>query len=377
MLASLLKGPSRSLTGVSRTFIPSGLRFGLSVPVTEDGVAQIDLEGYAGQLSEQASELMMAQLVWTLRQDPGIEALRVTIDGQQVTMPGGRTLIDVDDGAAYDPTGLQASSLLFGLRDGVLVSGVPDALSAVDGPMGTSQLGVRSVAVSLDASRAAAVSTAGDRILVSAVRGDSERVEEQVSGAGNLLRPVWDFTGRLWYVDNAADGATVSHLGTRGPRALRVPGITGRDVSSLLVSRDGSRLVAVVDRPQGDRIYVSRIRRDTGGRVTGATPARRIAWEGESGLRITDISWSSPTAVAVLHRVARELFQVRTLPVDGAPSGVDELLTTLPARVRALAGSPVTSESLYVVTTSSLYDPRAGSPSTRLDPSVTSLGYVG
>jgi hypothetical protein len=377
MVASLLRGPGRRLSGVSRTFIPPGLEFGVSVPVNEEGVAQLDLEGNVGQLSAQASELVVAQLAWTLQQDPEIEALRLTIGGQQVALPGGRTLIDVDDGAVYDPTGLQSSPLLFGLRDGLLVSGPPEALTAVDGPMGTTPQGVRSVAVDLDATRVAAVSTAGDRVLTSAVRGAGERVEQVASGAADLLPPAWDFADRLWMVDSAAAGATVSYLSSRGPRELRVPGITGRRVSRFLVSRDGSRLVAVLPRPQGDLIYVSRIRRDANGRITGATPADRIAWEGESGLRITDIAWSSPTSLAVLHRVARELFQVRALTVDGAPAGADDLLTTLPGQGRGLVGSPVPTESLYVVTASTLYDPRGRTPSPRLDPAVTYLAYVG
>jgi hypothetical protein len=214
-------------------------------------------------------------------------------------------------------------------------------------------------------------------VLTSALRGESDRVEQVVSGASDLLPPAWDFGDRLWMVDAPQSGATVSYLSSRGPRELRVPGITGQRVSRFLVSRDGSRLVAVLPRSQGDHIYVSRIRRDASGRVTGATPAERIAWEGESQLRITDIAWSSPTSLAVLHRVARELFQVRALTVDGAPAGADDLLTTLPGRGRGLVGSPVPTESLYVVTSSVLYDPRGRSPSPRLDPAVTYLGYVG
>lgn len=378
LTTSLLRGPGRALEGVSRTFIPSGLRFGLSVPVTEDGVAELTLEGYAGQLSPQASELMLAQLAWTLRQDPSIRALRVTLGGQQVTLPGGRTQVDVDEGSTYDPTGLQSSGLLFGLREGLLVAGPAEGLGAVDGPFGTAEQGLRSVGVNLTGERAAGVTTSGDRVLVAAVRGEEERVEQVASDGVDLLQPAWDFSDRIWLLDNRPDGAVITHIGPRGPETLEVPGITGRPVSAFLVSRDGSRLVAVVDRPDGDQIHVSRIVRDANGRVRSATPAERIAWEGESGLRITDIGWSSPTSVAVLHRVAKELFQVRTLSVDGAGSGVDDLLTTIPVRAEALAGSPVTTEGLYVVTASSLFDPRSGTTGgLRLDPEVTSIGYPG
>ena len=95
---------------------------------------------------------------------------------------------------------------------------------------------------------------------------------------------------------------------------------------------------------------VSRLQRNDQGGIVGATPARRIGWEGESGLRIRDIAWTSPTSIAVLHRVASQLFEVRTISVDGSPSGADDLLTQLSGPVRALAGSPAPLESLYAVT---------------------------
>ena len=94
---------------------------------------------------------------------------------------------------------------------------------------------------------------------------------------------------------------------------------------------------------------VSRLRRNDQGGIIGATPARPIGWEGDTGLRIRDIAWTSPTSIAVLHRVAGHLFEVRTISVDGSPSGADDLLTKLSGPVSALAGSPAPLESLYAV----------------------------
>ena len=374
---AVLRGPSRRLDDVSRSFIPPGLDLFGSVTVSDEGVADLTLRGYTGELTPQASQLMLAQLAWTLRQDPSVAAFRVSIGGQQVTLPGGVSEFSVDEGLAYDPTGLQASSLLFALSDGRLVSGAPGGLAAVSGPMGSEDLGVRSMAVNLNATTVAGVSGAGDRVLVTPVRDEGQRVEEIVSGAENLLRPAWDFSDRLWLVDARASGAEVSYLTSRGPVAVTVPGVTGRRVSRFLVSRDGSRLVAVLPRAAGDRLVVSRILHGADGKVIGVTRAQEIAWEGESGLRIRDIGWSSPTSVAVLHRVARELFELRTIAVDGAPSGVDDLLTTLPGRVLGLATSPVAEETLFAVTNTSLLDPRGEAVSAGLGPETTQVGYVG
>ena len=161
----MLRGPGPTLDNISRSFIPPGLDFDLSVPVSEDGVADLSLRGYSGQLTPEASELMITQLVWTLSQEPTIEAIRVSIGGQQITSATGQSLFSVDEASVYDPTGLDSSSLFYGLRDGLMVSGQPDALAPVTGPMGTSEIGVRSLAVDLDATTVAAISSDGHQAL--------------------------------------------------------------------------------------------------------------------------------------------------------------------------------------------------------------------
>ncbi|MFC4784129.1 LpqB family beta-propeller domain-containing protein [Nocardioides sp. MAHUQ-72] len=378
LIKGLLRGPRADLARVSRSFIPPGLTFGLSVPVSAGGVADISLKGDAGPQTAQAVTLMMAQLAWTLRQEPAISALRVSIGGQQIQLPGGVSEVAVDQGAAYDPGGFAASSQLYGLRHGLLVAGEAGALSAVDGPLGGTQYGLRSVAVNLDATQAAGVSGEGDSVLVAPVGGATDEVRQVVSSASNLLTPAWDFADRIWLVDRAPGGAQVSYVEGGGPTSVRVPGLSGRSVKSFLVSRDGSRLVAVEHRRSGDALVVSRIRHDEQGRVLGATRAHRIAWEGGERLRIRDIAWRTPTTVAVLHELTDNLSQVRTIAVDGSPSGADSLATTLRGDVRSLAGSPVPSQSLYAVTGSSLIDlSYSERGSAKLDPGVTAIGYVG
>jgi hypothetical protein len=378
LTSALLRGPGPALEGVSRSFIPDGLSFGLSVPVSEEGIADLTLRGYNGRLTPEASEQMLAQLAWTLRQEPTIQFLRVSVGGQQITLPGGETLFDVDEqGARFDPTVFGAGTLLYGLRDGRLVSGTPASLAPVDGPMGVSRLGVRSAAVNIAADRVTGVTTGGDGVLMTSVRNQSDRVESVVSDARGLLRPGWDFSDRAWLVDNGPGGARVSYLSDDQPIGVRVPGVTGLRVSHFLVSRDGSRLVAVVRRARGDQVMVSRVVHDAQGRVVRVEPANHIAWEGDNRLDVRDLGWSSPTSVAVLHRLARQLFQVRTISVDGSPPGPDSLLTTIPGQVTGLVASPVQSESLFAVTKDGLLDLTQNTPAPQVDPRVRNLDYVG
>jgi hypothetical protein len=181
----------------------------------------------------------------------------------------------------------------------------------------------------------------------------------------------------VWLVDRGPGGARVSYVSGDLPIGVRAPGITGRRVTHFTVSRDGSRFVAVVRRAGGDRVMVSRIVHDAQGRVVRIGRANHIAWEGDSRLRVRDIGWSSATSIAVLHRLARQLFQVRTISVDGSPPGPDSLLTTLPGKVTGLVASPESSESLFALTGDGLLDLTRDAPTTGVDPRVRNLHYVG
>ena len=74
--------------------------------------------------------------------------------------------------------------------------------------------------------------------------------------------------------------------------------------------------------------------------------------------------------------VPGELFEVRTVAVDGAPAGTEALSRTVNARVTALAGSPAEGAQQYAVTREGLVD--LGTGGVRgLDSLYTSLDYVG
>ncbi len=386
LVQGLLAGPSGAARQATRSFLPEGLGLGLSVPVDADGVAQVELAGEAPARSAEVDELMLAQLAWTLRQDPAIAALRVTIADEPVALPGGASTYPVGAGARYDPTGEGASSLLYGLdSQGLLVSGSSGDLAAVSGPLGQQDFGLRSVAVDLPGAVAAGVGGGGTSLLLAPVRGDEDdpdgaAVDEVVSGAQDLLTPGWDVGGRLWLVDATEDGARVLHLDRPGrsrPREVDVPGITGEDVVDVLVSRDATRLVAVVRGPRTDSLRTARVVVGDQGRVRGAVRDTSVVPEGGGSLRVRDMAWSSPTSVSLLSAVREDLAEVRTVSVDGAPSGLSTLSTTVRGPVRALAGSPVPEEPTLGVTRTRLVDVSLGGEVPVPDVRVVRLGYAG
>lgn len=348
LLSSLLDGPGEELSTVLRSFVSPDLRLDLSVPVV-DGVADVTMMGDPAQVTEHSQELMLAQIAWTLRADPSIRAFRVSVGGEQLTSGDGSSDFVIGTGADFDPNGLAATSQLFGLSQGLLVSGSLGRMAPVSGYSGSTDLGWSSVAIDPMGVTVAGVS--GDRtsVMTSPVRTEGEEATQVVSGARELLKPAWDLAGRLWLVDRRRRGALVSVV-TRGrARRVEAPGISGTDVKRFLVSRDGTRLVALVAGARRDRVVVSRLEYDRRGRVRRALPARSLAWSAEESRRTIDIAWHTSSSVSVAYRYTSDYSRFTSLSVDGSPGGDGNATTTVRGRLRRVVSSPVASDPVYVV----------------------------
>lgn len=328
-----------------RNYMPADVREGLSVPISGSGIADVTLVGSPGPIDEATSQRILTQMVWTLRQHERVRALHLTIGDQEIGLPNGATQVNLDVGQAFDPSGASASTDVFGIVGGRVQRGELGSMRATAGPMGLQRLGIRSIGVDLDADRVAAVSQDGTRLLVAPVDVEGT-AEEVVSGATNLLGPMWDFKGRVWVVDRNQGDARVLLISGSRVRQIRVPGITGRNVTRTLVSRDGGRLVAVVrdwrGGVRGDRVVASRIRRAEDGRVLGATPSVELDTGSGTGTDVVrDIGWRSPTSVSVLMDSTADLSTISTVSVDGAPGELPVVgATVLRGAVRQLATSP-------------------------------------
>ncbi len=136
-------------------------------------------------------------------------------------------------------------------------------------------------------------------------------------------------------------------------------------------------MIAVRDGRAGDQVLVSRLRYDDRGRALGGTTAREISWSDQARPTILDVGWSSPTSIVIAHRLSGDLFQVRTMSVDGAPAGVAGIAATVQERPLALVSSPISTDPAYVDTRIGLLDALSLSRVAPPDPDLTSLSYVG
>lgn len=379
LMRGLLLGPGPSLGGVTRSYIPDDLSLDLSSPVSPDGVAEVSLRGEAAGLDAESVELMTVQIAWTLRQDPSVRRVRLTINDTPVTVSGTSSDFDVDLGEAYTPVGAGSSQSLFALRDNRMISSIGGGENRVAGPFGTSDQELRSVSVNLDASQVAGVSTEGSSVVLAPVDDDPEHPAETIVTDGtNVLTPAWDVSGRLWMVDRTTRGAAVSYWFKGRRHRVRVPGITGEAVTRFLVSRDGTRLIAVLRRPRGDVVVQSRLMLN-GSRVRG-TRAEVVRRDAGETVRIRDLDWHSPTELVAARVITDELSQITTFSVDGsnAVQSSDVPVELVRDKVVRLISSPDAATNPWAIAASGrIYDLSPDTAGDAPPEGLRSLTFVG
>jgi len=357
LVRGLLGGPAARLAGATRTFIPAETRLDdLAVLVSEDGEAQVPLSADFAELDAERLDLALAQIGVTLGQVPGVESFQVTVDGSPLDLPGEGTNHRVSDWPEYDPWVVWASQELFALRDSRVVTISDGASRRVTGPAGTRDFDVRAIALDLAAEEVAGISRDGRTALVVArdlagVAATQAEPEPVRSGASDLLDPEWDIYGQLWLLDRAPGGAELS-VGSGRVRKVEAPGISGRDVERFTLSRDGTRLVAVLAGEGGDRLVISRVKRGEGGAVRGLSRARDLPVGALGVTSIRDVGWRSPGSLFVLTEPSAGLAQLHVTLVDGSskPGDVGSEAEILRREAVRLVSAPTPGLPVYVET---------------------------
>jgi hypothetical protein len=340
LFRGLVRGPTESLRGAVRSLVPPSERAAVSVPVSEDGVADVQLGAAARTLGTGERALLAAQLSWTLRQVSEVETVRVTVGGAPLAFGGGDNVIGPERGARFDPADPEAADSLFALRDRsvVRVDQFGSVATPVPGLFGGGDARVRAFAVSRLGRRVGAVTGAGRTVEVAPVGAAESQV--WLDGPVPLLGLQWDRHGLLWAVQRTSGVPRV--LALRDGRARGVPlrGDPPADVRAFAMSRDGIRLAVVAGAGDGARLLVGRVRRPANGSGRLAVDRWREIPRDATGLsRFVDVAWASPTELTVAAREGGGSPQVFTVAIDGSavePANLVDL------DVVAVADSPVT-----------------------------------
>jgi hypothetical protein len=244
---------------------------------------------------------------------------------------------------------------LFGIRDGRVVAVASGEERRISGPMGSLDLGLRKIGVDLPGERVAATTgegavLVGPRSRVPGTEPQPDDVQEVYDGGTNLLAPAWDLFGQLWIMDNGPAGARISLFAKGELEEVDVAGLTGEDVRAFVMSRDGTRLAAVVDDGGQDHVVLSRVERSASGRVRSVTAATRIPLAALGVTRVRDLAWRTPGSLALLTAPTADTSQVLVVKVDGSSTAIESTTDAETYRGRAsrLVTSPVLGAPLYI-----------------------------
>ena len=353
LVRGLLAGPGPGLAPVVRSAVPAGTDLDLSVSITDGGLAEVPLSGQILALSPEARELVGTQLAWTLRQLPGVERIRLLVDGAPVPLPDGRVDTSIDAGQSFDPVGAGMDRHLLGIRGGAVA-----ALAGTQrpgGPLARRGFVLRSVAASRGAGQIAAVSGSGRSLYVAPNEGSANpsRVRTPIATGTDLLRPGFDMFGDLWVIDRTSRGAVVHVVRGGRDQVVDVPGVSGRPLAAGVVSYDGTRLAVARTVDGQAQVTVINLVRNAAGEVARVGPALSLPGV-QSGPAI-DLGWAGPNTLAVLSRPRASASQVTFVQADGSPGDQAPQPVVLARPGTALVVSIDTRQTLYVQSGDGLY----------------------
>ncbi|KHL16404.1 sporulation and spore germination protein [Mumia flava] len=319
LMESLLAGPAGLVGGQARTFIPDTYTLARPVEIDGQGTAHVQLSGADSGIGTEAAERMSAQIVWTLRQVPGVTGVEILVGDQPIALPDMPDVQRVDSWNQFDPAA-QLPAQLFAMREGRLVVVDRATVSPFAGPWGSEPHPVDDFRVSADASSIAVVSRTRTLVQVSPLSDEPELTT--VTTGTDLLRPSWDAAGRLWVVDRSRGQTTIT-VGVPGERTRSVATglLAEARVTGFELTGDGARVLATATADGGRRIVlVAAVRYDPEtGAVLGLSDVRELPLPAGTGSPMS-AAWRSPTSIAVLARAQDRAPQVSVISVDGSSS---------------------------------------------------------
>lgn len=274
--------PSPWLDGAVATSFVDGARLAQpAVPVRSGRVAEVSLEAGARSLESTVLSRMQAQLEASLL-TAGITGVDMLVDGQvlaAVPAPARSTRVDTRP--------LVRTADAFGFLSGSAIEAIPGISRTI------TEMDAAQIDVNADRTAAAVLTAAG---AVVEVRSDG--TELVVDERPSLLAPSIDTFGYIWSVPAespsrvvavAADG-TVAEIAAAWPGAVRI--------MSMRVSRDGTRVAAIVRDGARDALWVAGILRDRTGAPTALGAPEVMAVLPGTGVQL---AWSDAGTVAVLY----------------------------------------------------------------------------
>ncbi|MGA0568879.1 LpqB family beta-propeller domain-containing protein [Rathayibacter sp. KR2-224] len=286
VVKELVQGPARWLAGAYVTAFPQGSQLTSDSVTVTGGQADVDLNSTAGAADGVALARMQLQLSQSLASVAGITNVRISIEGVQ------RPVSDALPAQPTQDPGVDSNALVFrggkfGLLSGSGVADIPDVSSKVQ------SLAPR--AASLSADHHTAVVLGANAAWV--VRADTDD-PIQLDTRPGLIAPTLDPSGYAWSAaaGSPSDLLVLGPSGAPGPLSVAWP--DARSLVAIEMSRDGTRLAAIVRTDSGTDIMVAGVVRTASGRPESVSTPINLG--PVIGGTATSLTWLDDLTVGVL-----------------------------------------------------------------------------
>jgi len=280
---ALLAGPSDWLEDAVVTAFPKGTQLSSGSVVVAGGVAQVALNSVAAGADEPTVNRMDEQLTESL--GAAASSIALTIGGVSENVSGSTDAVR-DPTVSSSPLVLRSGKLGFlAGKTVVALGGVGDKLAALRPTAAT---------VTADGSAAAALAD-GAAYAVSDALADPVRIDQRAG----LVAPSIDNRGIVWSATSDAAAEFAVSAGDGVTAALKAGWPDARQLIAFAVSRDGTRIAALIGTTDGQsHLMVAGIARDSTGHPTRITEPIDLGGLGlSSGI---SLAWSDELSVAVL-----------------------------------------------------------------------------
>ncbi len=301
LVASLARGPISDVDDLMRTYVPKVDSLRPSVPVSSDGIADVEFDDELRSASESTQDHLSAQVIWTLRQVPEITGVRLA-GGSTVLSRNGVPVQPIGSWGAYGPSA--GGSHAYALVGNKVVQVDDGRITPLTGEWGKDARGAERIAVS-DAGVAGVLKGRSQVRMTNR----SGAAPQSVSGS-QFVTPRWDRDGLLWLVDRPGGEARVRIVRDEKVQTLPIGSLADHDISTFSLSPGGSRYAVTAD----GAVFVGMIARDDKDQVRQLTEPRRITIDLANP---TSAVWTSDTQLAFLAGSTAGR-QVHTVRIDGS-----------------------------------------------------------
>jgi hypothetical protein len=286
VVKELVQGPAKWLAGAYVTAFPTGSQLTSDSVTVTGGEADVDLNSTAGAADATTLARMQLQLSESLASVAGINDVRISIEGVQRSVSGTLSPQPIQD-PSVDSNALVLRGGKFGLLSGSSVTEIPDVSAKVEG--------LDPLAATLSADHRTAVVLAANASWV--VRADADNPIELDPRPGRIA-PTLDPAGYAWSALSSVPSALTVLAPSGAPTTLTVAWPDAGSVSGIAMSRDGTRLAALVNTDSGMDIMVAGVVRTSTGRPESVSTPINLG--PVTGGKATSLTWLDDLRVAAL-----------------------------------------------------------------------------